>query len=116
MIDFESIKTTPCGKRCEYGGAVNSLRGKTTHRYAVWAPGTGWVQWVFDDQGRRLMEVNGDWVLYPNAQPIAPPPKRKVWAYYRHDADSECRSIWLSDQGPEHHDSFDYCEQDVEVP
>lgn len=109
MIDFASIEKTQCGRRCVYGGSVVSLRGKTTHRYAVWAPGTGWGQWVFDDQGRRLMEVNGDWVLHPNAEPIAPPPKRKVWAYYL------ANEIWLSDQGPDHHDEFEF-HQEVEVP
>lgn len=113
MIDFASIETTPCGRRCVYGGSVVSLRGKTTHRYAVWAPGTGWGQWVFDDQGRRLMEANGEWVLHPNAEPIAPPPKRKVWAYYLNDDDE--LKIWLSDLGPQHHDNFDHC-QEVEVP
>lgn len=115
MIDFESIKKTQCGRRCVYGGSVISLRGKTTHRYAIWVPGTGWGQWVFDDQGRRLMEVNGDWVLHPNAEPIAPPPKRKVWAYYLDDEDTEMRAIWLSEMDPEHHDNFDHC-QEVEVP
>ncbi len=111
MIDFANIKTTPCGMRCEYGGSVISLRGKTTHRYAVWAPGTGWAQWVFDDQGRRLMEVNGDWAIHPNAEPIAPPPKRRVWAYF---LDDELK-IWLSDLGPDQFDNFDHC-QEVEVP
>ena len=115
MIDFASIEKTQCGRRCVYGGSVVSLRGKTTHRYAVWAPGTGWGQWVFDDQGRRLMEVNGVWVLDPNSEPIAPPPKRKVWAYCLRDIDGYIENLWLSDLGPDHHDEYDYYKE-VEVP
>ena len=114
MIDFASIKKTPCGRDCHYFGKRLGVDSVALHCYGVWSE-HGVFEWCYNDAGQRLVFVAGKWVLAERAEPIAPPPKRKVWAYYRHDADSECRSIWLSDLGPEHHDNFDHC-QEVEVP
>lgn len=115
MIDFASIKKTPCGRDCHYFGMRQGLTGIALHSFGVWDATSGTFEWCYDEQGRRLTYTNGNWFLHPTAEPIAPPPKRKVWAYCLRDRDGCIEELWLSDQGPDHHDEYDYC-QEVEVP
>ena len=107
MIDFANIKTTPCGKRCEYFGIRIGLDGSPLHCFGIWTE-HGVFEWCYNDAGQRMFLLDGKWVA-DLFNPIAPPPKRKVWAYYL------AQGIWLSELGPEHHDEFDY-HQEVEVP
>lgn len=112
MIDFASIKKTPCGRDCHYFGKRLGVDSVALHCYGVWTE-YGVFEWCYNDAGQRLLWTKRGWIIDPDIQPIAPPPKRKVWAYYLNDDDE--LKIWLSDLGPEHHDNFDHC-QGVEVP
>ena len=114
MIDFASIKKTPCGRDCHYFGKRIGVDGSTLHCYGIWTE-HGVFEWCYDDAGRRLVLVAGKWIVTSAAEPIAPPPKRKVWAYVADDNNIGYGTIWLSDLSPEHHDNFDHC-QEVEVP
>ena len=114
MIDFASVKKTPCGRDCHYFGMRIGVDGVVLHCYGVWGE-LGVFEWCYDDKGQRLVFVSGRWVAAIAAEPIAPPPKRKVWAYVADDNNIGYGTIWLSDLSPEHHDNFDHC-QEVEVP
>ena len=108
MIDFANIKTTPCGKSCHYFGMRIGLDGSSLYCFGIWTE-HGVFEWCYNEEGQRMFLRHGKWVVDERAEPIAPPPKRKVFAYYL------AQEIWLSELGPEHHDEFDYCEE-VEVP
>ena len=108
MIDFANIKTTPCGKPCHYFGMRIGLDGSSLHCFGVWNK-YGVFEWCYNDAGKRVFLRDGKWAIDQRAQPIAPPPKRKVWAYYLDGR------IWLSDLGPDKFARFDHC-QEVEVP
>ena len=108
MLDFAKFKTTACGKPCHYFGMRIGLDGTCLHCFGIWTK-YGVIEWCFNDAGQRVFLRHGKWVIDQGAEPIAPPPKRKVWAYYLD------RVIWLSELGPENHDEFDHC-QEVEVP
>ena len=114
MIDFANIKTTPCGKSCHYFGMRIGLDGSSLYCFGIWTE-HGVFEWCYNEEGQRMFLRHGKWVVDERAEPIAPPPKRKVWAYYWKDNHSECRSMWLSELGPEHHENFGDC-QEVEVP
>lgn len=107
MIDFANIKTTPCGKSCHYFGMRIGLDGSSLHCFGIWTE-YGVFESCYDEAGQRMFLRHGKWVIDQATQPIAPPQKRKVWAYYL------AHIIWLSQLGPEHHE-FDY-HQEVEVP
>ena len=108
MIDFANIKTTPCGKSCHYFGMRIGLDGSSLYCFGIWTE-HGVFEWCYNEEGQRMFLRHGKWVIDERAEPIAPPPKRKVFAYYL------AQEIWLSELGPEHHNEFDYCEE-VEVP
>lgn len=114
MIDFASIKTTPCGKVCHYFGKRTGADSVALHCYGIWTE-HGVFEWCYDDEGRRLLWVQGKWIVQADIKPIAPPSKRKVWAYILRDTSSGCRFMWLSDLGPTPYDKYDFC-QVVEVP
>ena len=107
MIDFANIKTTRCGKSCHYFGMRVGLDFSTLHCFGVWTE-YGVFEWCYNEAGQRIFLRHGKWAIDQGAEPIASPPKRKVWAYYL------AQVIWLSQLDPEHHE-FDYC-QEVEVP
>ena len=108
MIDFANIKTTPCGKSCHYFGMRIGLDGSSLYCFGIWTE-HGVLEWCYNDAAQRMFLRHDRWVVDQGAEPIAPPPKRRVWAYFL------AQEIWLSELGPEHHDEFDYC-QEVEVP
>ena len=109
MIKFANIKTTPCGKSCHYFGMRIGLDGSSLHCFGIWTE-HGVFEWCYNDKGQRMFLLDGKWVA-DLFNPIAPPPKRKVWAYF---LDDELK-IWLSDLGPDQFNNFDHC-QEVEVP
>ena len=109
MIDFANIKTTPCGKSCHYFGMRIGLDGSSLYCFGIWTE-HGVFEWCYNDKGQRMFLIDGKWVA-DLFSPIAPPPKRKVWAYF---LDSDLK-IWLSEKGPDQFDNFDHC-QEVEVP
>ena len=110
MIDFASIKKTPCARDCHYFGMRIGLDGSSLYCFGVWSS-CGVFEWCYNDEGQRLKLRDGKWVTDQGAEPIAPPPKRKVWAYFLNNE----LKIWLSDKGPDQFESVDYC-QEVEVP
>ena len=112
MIDFLAIKKTPCGKDCHYFGMRIGLDGSSLHCFGIWTE-HGVFEWCYNDAGQRMFLIGRSWVIDQGAKPIAPPPKRKVWAYYADNDHS--RGFWLSEKGPENHDNYDVC-QEVEVP
>ena len=114
MIDFASIKKTPCGRACHYFGIRIGLEGSKLHCFAVWTE-YGVFEWCYNDAGQHLSLRGGKWVADSMYEPIAPPPKRKVWAYYKRDSGSEYGTIWLSEKSPEQEVEFDDCDE-VEVP
>ena len=110
MIDFASIKTTPCGRACHYFGMRQGPDGSILHCFGVWSSARI-PEWCYNDAGQHLSLRGGKWVADSMYEPIAPPPKRKVWAYCIYEESK----IWLSESGPDQFDNFDHCEI-VEVP
>ena len=103
MIDFANIKTTPCGKSCHYFGMRIGLDGSSLYCFGIWTE-HGVFEWCYNDKGQRMFLRHGKWVIDDLAEPIAPPPKQRVWAYF---LDDELK-IWLSNLGPDQFDNFDH--------
>jgi len=77
MIDFASIKKTPCGRACHYFGKRIGLEGSTLHCFGVWAE-YGVLERCYNDAGQRLVLRGGKWVVDSRSDPIAP--NAELWA------------------------------------